>query len=353
MLTLIDPVCVAAAQQGAEDVFFKTGHAPYARVEGQIRPMAEEALTHEELARFWQACGANPDFPHEVDASWAASSGHRFRVNLFRQLGSLAAALRPIKTQIPALDSLGAPVARLQSWASRTSGILLITGSTGAGKSTTIAALLDWINHHRSQHIVTIEDPIEFLLQPARCIVTQREVGSDTESFATGLRSSLRQSPDVILVGEIRDAETAKIALQASETGHLVLSTLHTADVAETFERLLALFPASERQNALMVLGGQLIGILSQKLVPTLDGGLRLLCEHLENSGAVSRWALRGEFGEISEFMKRESDRENVRFIDSILEAHRAGAIGEEVARSACPDPSEFDQRQAGLHNAG
>tara|TARA_R110002096_G_scaffold67332_11_gene163399 strand:+ start:4755 stop:5819 length:1065 start_codon:yes stop_codon:yes gene_type:complete len=349
MLARIDQLCALAVQHGAEDIFLKAGEIPHFRELGKIRPLSEEPISSEELALFWQACGGIPESLHEHDASWQSSSGLRFRVNLHRQLGMLAAAMRPIKTQIPDLGSLGLPVELLQDWGGRKGGIILVTGGTGSGKSTTIAALLNWINHHQSKHIVTIEDPIEYLIQPSGCIVTQREVGTDTESFASGLKAALRQSPDVVLVGEIRDVETARIAMQASETGHLVFATLHAADVPETFERILALFPESERNSALMVLGSQLVGALCQTLVPNTGNGLHLLTEHLEISGGVRRWLLKGDFGQIGEFMERESSLGTQRFIDSAIASFKSGVISEETARQACRNPNEFDQRQSGM----
>ncbi len=350
MLTQITQVCESASQQGAEDVFLTAGEFPRLRLVGQLVLLKPSGLVSpQEMAHFWEVCGADPVTLQEFDATWKSPSGARFRVNLFRQLGVLAAALRPVKTEIPELETLGVPVERLQSWGSASGGLVLLAGGTGSGKSTTIASLLNWINHQRALHIVTIEDPIEYLIPSAQSFVTQRGIGTDTESFASGLRSALRQSPDVILVGEIRDTETARIALQASETGHLVLATLHSVNVSETFDRLMSLFPAPERQSALMVLGSQLVGILSQKLLPTVDGRLCLVTEHLENSGAVRRWASRGEFDQISEFMERDTDRGNQRFVDSVMERFDHGLITEEIARQSCSNPLEFDQRRAGV----
>ncbi|MEM1297065.1 MAG: PilT/PilU family type 4a pilus ATPase, partial [Verrucomicrobiota bacterium] len=350
-LTQIEQLCSLAVQHGAEDIFLKVGQIPHFRELGDVRPLSEQAVSQEELTQFWVACGASPETHREHDASWQTSSGLRFRVNLHRQLGLLSAALRPIKTAIPDLQSLGLPVELLQEWGRRKGGIVLVTGGTGSGKSTTIAALLNWINQQQSKHIVTIEDPIEYLIQPSKCIVTQREVGTDTDSFASGLKAALRQSPDVILVGEIRDVETARIAMQASETGHLVFATLHSADVPETFERMLALFSGTERASALMVLGTQLIGVLSQTLVPASEGGLHLLTEHLEISGATRRWLSSGDFEQIGEFMGRESSLGTQRFVDTAVASFRSGLISEETARSACRNPNEFDQRQSGVRS--
>lgn len=347
----IDQISEVALAHQAADLFLHEGEPPYARIGGRLLQIGDEPLSRVDLVQLWTACQSDPVDGWDRDASWTNSQGHRFRINLFRHLGKLGAALRPIKTQVPALDGLGVPSARLQDWAGRSSGIVLVTGATGSGKSTTLASILDWLNQTTSQHLVTIEDPIEYLLTPVQCVITQREVGTDTVSFATGLRSALRQSPDVILLGEIRDGETAQIALQAAETGHLVLSTLHCSDVAETMERLVALFPPQEREAALAVLSKQLIGILCQSLIRSTVGGLHLVVEHLECSGAVRKWIREGETRRVQEFLER-GQGDNVRFLDSILSAVQSGLVDDEVARAACPDPRSFDRYRAGIRSA-
>ena len=345
----LDRLCDSAVKHNAEDLFFKAGEVPYMRVDGDIQAVGDYKLTNGDLGEFWERCGQDAGAVRDLDLSWASNDGHRFRVNLFRQLGRLGAALRPIKTDILPLEQTGVPVERLKDWCSRSSGLVLVTGGTGSGKSTTLASCLNWINQTYAKHIVSIEDPIEYLLKSDRSVVTQREVGSDTDSFLTGLRSALRQSPDVILIGEIRDAETARIALQAAETGHLVLSTLHCSDVTETVERLVALFPTDERDGAMLVLSKQIIGFLCQQLLTSASGGLQLVCEHLENAGAVKKWLRAGDTSKIAEFMERDTDADNWLFIQSIVFAYRQGQLTEEVARAACADPNHFDRIQLGV----
>lgn len=345
----IDKLCASAVQHNAEDLFIKAGEVPHARIEGELQPMGEYIMTNGDLGEFWQRCGQDPVTVRDRDLSWTSNDGHRFRVNLFKHLNRLGAALRPIKTEIASLEALGLPAARLAEWCQRSSGLILVTGGTGSGKSTTLASCLDWINANSAKHIVTIEDPIEYLIKARNCVITQREVGTDTESFITGLRSALRQSPDVILVGEIRDVETARIALQASETGHLVMATMHCSDVNETVERLVALFPPSERESALIVLGKQIVGFLCQQLLTGAAGGLHLVVEHLENSGAVRKWLRDGSSDKIAEFMERETDTQNWLFIQSIIAAHAEGKITQDVARSACKDPHHFDRVMLGV----
>jgi len=348
-MSLIEEICAKAVEHEAEDLFLKAQECPGARINGQIYQLTDDILTNEAMGDFWLGCGVDPGAATEQDVRWMSPDGRWFRVNLFRHLGRLGAALRPIKGSVRTLDELGLPGERIRSWASRDSGLILVTGATNSGKSTTLASCLDWINRARQNHIVTIEDPIEYILKPARSVVTQREVGGDTETFASGLRSALRQSPDVIMVGEIRDVDTARVVLQACETGHLVFTTLHCSDVAETIERLTALFPSHERESALIVLAKQLIGILCQKLLPGESGGLKVVVEHLENSGAVKKWLREGKAGEIVEFMTRNQEGGNVRFAQSIAAAFKAGAISKETARSAFPDPHEFDRLLMGI----
>ena len=189
------------------------------------------------MEEFWQSCGIDPATHPEADISWQIPHGGRLRVNLYHTLGRLAAVLRPIRARIPSLAELGLPAALLESWLQRRYGLILVTGPTGSGKSTTVASCLDWINRHLARHIVTLEDPIEYLFENDLSFFSQREIRQDSESFATGLRAALRQSPDVLFLGEIRDAETAVTALHAAETGHLVISTLHSSSVVETLER--------------------------------------------------------------------------------------------------------------------
>ncbi|MFT5467264.1 MAG: pilus retraction protein PilT [Verrucomicrobiales bacterium] len=345
----LDRLCDFAVKHNAEDLFFKAGESAHLRIDGEIQSIDEYKLTNGDLGEFWERCGQDPSTVQDHDMSWASNDGHRFRVNLFKQLGRLGAALRPIKTDILPLENTGAPADRLKDWCARPSGIVIVTGGTGSGKSTTLAACLEWINQTFPKHIVSIEDPIEYLLKSNRCVVTQREVGSDTPSFLTGMRSALRQSPDVILIGEIRDVETARIALQAAETGHLVLTTLHCSDVTETVERLVALFPADEREAAMIVLSKQIIGFLCQQLLANATGGLHLVCEHLENSGAVKKWLRAGDTTKIAEFMERDTDAQNWLFIQSIVYAFRQGLLTEEVARAACKDPNQFDRIKLGV----
>jgi twitching motility protein PilT len=250
---------------------------------------------------------------------------------------------------VPALKELGLPDWLLTRWGAREHGLILITGPTGSGKSTTIASLLQWMNENLVRHIVTIEDPVEYQFTSKRCHFTQRQVGRDTSTFPAGLRSALRQAPDVIFVGEIRDYETALTALQASETGHLVVSTLHSEKVADTMERYLNLFPADNEKHGVNLLANQLSGVLCQKLVPSADGGLHLLVEHVENAGAMRDWIARRELQNIDQYISRGSDPAAVSFLQSTLNALKGKMITEETALASVSNEAELRRAMRGI----
>ena len=257
--------------------------------------------------------------------------------------------MRPIKTQIPSLEELGLPVDLLISWLQHSSGLVLVTGPTGSGKSTTLASCLNWLNHHEARHIVTIEDPIEYLFEPVLGIFTQREVGIDTTSFAEGLRRSLRQSPDVILLGEIRDSASAITALQAAETGHLVLATLHSSNVLDSLERLARLFEVRERDGVLQVLSQQLVGILCQRLVVGEPEGRAVVVEHFENHAVTRKWILEGKFRELADLVGRGDNPANAPFLKSLVALVRAGRISEATALQCAANPHELQRELRGI----
>lgn len=348
MLQLIEEISTMAIESKAEDVFLKADTNPRIRMDGQIREF-EQMISDEQMEVFYALCKVDHNKDGESDISWKNKAGHRFRVNCFKSMGSLCAVLRPLKENNKTLKELGVPEPKLHDWLTRRSGLVLITGSTGSGKSTTLSSGLKWVADNLPKHIVTVEDPIEYLLPSSKSLVSQRQIGIDTESFSTGLRASLRQSPDVIFVGEIRDFETAKTALHACETGHLVVSTLHSATVPETVERLVSIFPADERKTSLSVLSKQLVGIMCQKLVAKKTGGLCLLTEHMTFSGALKKWVLEGELNKISDFHQTGQSKENLRFIDSIMHYYNHGVLEQEVARNACEDRDEFDRYLMGV----
>ncbi len=344
-------MCCLAGKQGASDLFLHTDQPPQFRINGELVTIDVAPISAEEMESLWGQCGAAAE-TLDYDGSYIASDGNRFRVNLFRSLFRRGAVLRPIKTQVPALETLGVPMELLASWVTRPAGIVLVTGPTGAGKSTTIAACLDWLNQNYHRHIVTIEDPIEYLFTPKHCLFTQREVFSDTATFAEGLRRSLRQSPDVILLGEIRDSASAITALQAAETGHLVLATLHSSNVLDSLERLSRLFDIAEREGVLQLLSQQLVGILCQKLVPALPEGRTLVVEHFENKAVTRKWIAEGKFRELADFLGKGDNPANVTFLQSLVTMIQSDRITEATGVQTASNPRELQRRLRGIDSS-
>lgn len=347
----IDSILDAAEQREASDVFLQQDEAPRLKVNERISMLGDEPLSLSDIAAFWQACGGNPNSDGDMDrdSGFVSRTHTRYRVSLHRTMGRLSAVMRRIKTKVPGLEALGAPEWLLTRWGAREHGLILLTGPTGSGKSTTIASLLQWMNENLVRHIVTIEDPVEYQFTNSRSYFTQRQVGRDTRTFASGLRSALRQAPDVIFVGEIRDYETALTALQASETGHLVVSTMHSENVGDTMERYLNLFPAEDAKHGTNLLANQLSGVLCQKLVQSADGGLHLLVEHAENAGAMRDWIARRELQNIAQYIGRGSDPAAVSFLQSTLKALQDKRITEEIAMASVSNESELRRAMRGI----
>ncbi len=277
MSQVLDRVLTAARQLGASDVHLKAGLPPIFRIKGDLRTVRDvPALTREAIAQFavhMMNERQRADFEQhlDIDLAYGTPDGVRYRVNLFQQRGSVGMVLRLIPPEVPPFENLNLSKTIL-SLANNSRGIVLVTGATGSGKSTTLAAMIDYINTQFAYHVVTIEDPIEYTFRDKRSVLNQREIGFDTMSFSRALRAALRQDPDVILVGEMRDFETAEIAMTAAETGHLVLSTLHTVDATETINRIVSMFPTHQQQQARLTLASVLRGVISQRLLPRADG---------------------------------------------------------------------------------
>jgi twitching motility protein PilT len=276
----VNDLLKTAVASGASDLHIKVGSYPMMRLRGQLLPVSDEKrLDHEDVVAMSATVMSKVHAEkfkdaQEVDLAYGVPGLGRFRVNVFQQRGTVGLVLRVIPTQIKSIDELGLPpVLRTLSLEER--GLILVTGTTGSGKSTTLAAMIDHINKTRRAHVMTVEDPIEFLHRDQQSIVNQREVAVDTRSFAFALRSALRQDPDVILVGEMRDFETIETALLAAETGHLVFSTLHTLDATETINRIIAVFPPHQQKQVRIQLASVLKGVVSQRLLPTADGNGR------------------------------------------------------------------------------
>jgi twitching motility protein PilT len=277
MNQILDHVLGAARQLGASDVHLKSGLPPVFRIKGDLRTLRDTPpLTAEVIGTFAvnlmnDKQRAQFDAHHDADLSYGTPDGVRYRVNVFKQRGQTGMVLRIIPPEVPGFDKLNLPPA-VQKMCDEERGLILVTGITGSGKSTSLAAMIDHINRARACHIITVEDPIEFMHRDRRSVVNQREIGFDCESFASALRSALRQDPDVILVGEMRDEETVETALHAAETGHLVMSTLHTLDAVETVNRIIGMFPPHQQGQIRLGLAAVLKGIVSQRLVPRADG---------------------------------------------------------------------------------
>lgn len=344
----IELYCRAAQEYGASDLILHVGEPPVVRVSGSVTPMEAAPLESSDMMAFRTHCGV-PEEADDHDASFVTATGIRFRVNFHRSLGKEGAVLRRINATPPNLETIGIPVAILKEMASRKSGILIVSGPTGSGKSTTLAAVLDWVNRNLERHVVTVEDPVEFVFTRERSLFTQRAVGLDTPSFAEGLRRALRQAPDIILVGEIRDAETASVALQAAETGHLVMATLHASDAGEVVDRLLAFFPDAERRSHQQVLAGQLLGVFCQKLVPSTAGGMVLACEYMTNVGITRQCIIEADIPLLRDHLAEADAAESRDFLRAFHELVSTGRVSEETAMASVPNPAELRRRLRGI----
>jgi len=332
------------------DLHLKVPSRPLIRCQGKLEPIPDsEALTPEATEYTLRVMLQDPaklkefDEESEVDFSYAIPGLARFRVNAFRQRGSISLVCRAIPFSIKTVEELLLPPV-INEMADEERGVILLTGTTGSGKSTTLAAIIDRINTTSAKHVVTIEDPVEFLHKDKRSIINQREVGEDTGSFKKALRRVLRQDPDVILVGEMRDEETVRTALSAAETGHLVLSTVHSVDAAETVNRIIDFFPESEQRQARAMLGGTLKGVISQRLVPTPDGQGRVAtCEILRMTGRVRDMIMNpSETGKLPEVIA-EGGYYGMQTFDQALRAHvEAGRVSMEDALKAATHPHDF-----------
>jgi len=331
----------------ATDVFLLEDEPPRIRREGKVVPLHPGPVPHGVMEEFWKSCGVDTS-RNEADVSWRLPGGGRLRVNLYHSLGRLGAVLRPIRNEIPSLTALSLPAPLLQSWMSRSQGLILVTGPTGSGKSTTVASCLNWINQNLQRHIVTLEDPIEYLFTNSMSLFSQREVGQDSVDFSTALRSALRQSPDVIFLGEIRDQETAVTALQSAATGHLVISTLHSSSVVETLDRFSHLLKADSSESH-HLLAGQLVGIMAQRLLPRKGGGLFPALEYLQNEAAIRRWIMESRTPEIQDLLAKSTDPNNCSLLEYLVASVQQGYLEPEVARAACPRPQDFDRVMRGI----
>jgi twitching motility protein PilT len=345
----LNGVLSRALELGASDVHLKVGRPPVFRRDGSLRPLSNwRELAHDDLMSALEQvtafAPARREAFHdsgELDIAYQVEDLPRMRVNAFRQRGAISLVFRLIPTRIPSLDELSMPPG-VQRLAEEHRGLILVTGATGAGKSTTLAAIVDYINREREQHIVTIEDPIEVLHSDHKSIVNQREIGLDTGSFSQALRRAVRQDPDVILIGELRDAETAETALQASESGHLVLSTMHTVDAAETIGRLIEFFPAAKQPMTRSILAGVLKGVVSQRLLVRAGGGRVAAVEVMITNDRIADLILENKADEISNAIADGRFYEMQTFSQALIDLVLAGAVERAVAATAAPNRHDF-----------
>jgi twitching motility protein PilT len=344
-------------ERGASDLHITTGTYPQVRLNGKLAPLSQfEQLTPQDTQRLAysvlnEAQKQKFEEESELDLSFGIQGMARFRCNVYRQRGAIACAIRVIPVKIRGFHELGLPPI-VEQLAERPKGLILVTGPTGSGKSTTLAAMVDKINSERSEHIVTIEDPIEFVHQHKKCLVNQREVFSDTQSFKDALKRILRQDPDVVLVGEMRDLETIAAALTIAETGHLTLGTLHTNSCAQTMNRIIDVFPTSQQDQVRAQLSLVLEGVFCQQLVPTLDGrGRAMAMEILVATPAIRNLIREEKIHQIYSAMQAGQKFGMQTMNQSLLTLVQHGTIARDEALNRTMDPQELTQLLAG--NAG
>ena len=345
----LDLLLARAVELGASDVHLKIGRPPVLRRDGTLDALeGAPALTVAELeAVLRQVTESVPQrlesfrSDSELDIAYETGDLPRFRVNGFRQRGAISFAFRVIPKTIPTFESLSLPPG-VRKLAGEHRGLVLVTGGTGSGKTTTLAAMVDHINRTRQQHIVTIEDPIEILHEDIGCVVNQREVGVDTDSFHEALRRALRQDPDVILIGELRDADTAQTALHAAESGHLVLSTMHTVDASETVGRMVEFFPGNKQPLIRSVLAGVLRGVISQRLLPKVDAGRIAAVEVMVNNARIADLIRENRADEMHDAIAEGSFFQMQTFTQALIDLVVSGLVDQEIAANAATNRHDF-----------
>jgi twitching motility protein PilT len=347
----IDEILKTAKDAGASDVHITVGIPPKMRVNGKLLALdgyqrmlpddtmevAKSIMTEKQMELL--------DANGQHDMSFSVKGLGRFRLNVFKQRGSVAMAIRLVATEIPDPEILGIPQSVVNLY-QRQRGLVLVTGPTGSGKSTTLASIIDKINDNREAHIITLEDPIEFLYQHNKSIVNQREVGLDSDNYANALRAALREDPDVILVGEMRDLETISTAITAAETGHLVLSTLHTIGAASTVDRIIDVFPPHQQQQIRIQLANVLEAVISQQLIPTADGDARVgAFEVMHVNSAVRNMIREGKTHQLITIMQTNRKQGMITMDDAIVELCKSGKIGRDMAIHYAQDPETMQAK--------
>ncbi|OGP89724.1 MAG: type IV pili twitching motility protein PilT [Deltaproteobacteria bacterium RBG_16_48_10] len=353
----LNQILMEALSQEASDVHIKVGSPPILRVNGILKPWNKlKPFAHNDVSKMafglmneWQKERFIKD--REVDMGYEVYGLGRFRVNVFQQRGKIRIALRIVPYQIKTLQELHLPPV-IKDISLEQRGLILVTGTTGSGKSTTLASMIDIINNHRNCHIITVEDPIEFIYEDKKSIIDQREIGSDTSTFSSALRVALRQDPDVILVGEMRDLETIETVLTAAETGHLVMSTLHTLNATETITRIISVFPPYHQKQVRLQLAAMLKGVISQRLVPTADGMGRVPAVEVLISTARVRECIaeKDKTNEINDAIAKGQTAYRMQSFDqSLMFLMKEGLIAYEEALKHCTNPDDFALRVKGI----
>ena len=346
----MEKIIKAAVDRGASDLHIKAGDVFRARIDGKLVALTKQALTPEQTKAIAlrlipnEEDRAKIDKITDYDCSWGASGIGRFRVNILRQRSSFMIVMRVIPFEVPTFEKLKLP-AVMTKVAQAERGMVLVTGVTGSGKSSTMAALVNYINAQTNKHVVTLENPIEFLHRDIKSSITQREVGTDTESFKSGLRAALRQDPDVVMIGEMRDAETVDTAMKAAETGHLLMSTLHTSDAQTTLNRIVAMFPPEEQDIVRVRLAETLHAVVSQRLLPRADGTGRVVAAEVMIVTPTIRELILdgGRVGEIREYIAEGREQYGMQTFDQHLaDLVSNGDVTFEVAMAASTRPADF-----------
>ncbi len=349
----IDELLEIVVEANASDLHLAVGLPPVMRVDGELKAMRYTPLTPEVSQRLIYDILTDEQIQRfetelELDCSYQLRKLARFRVNVFRDRGTVAGAFRLIPTRIPTIQELGLPPV-IEKLARRPRGLILVTGPTGSGKSTTLAAIINQINNERAVHIITIEDPIEYLHTHKKCIINQRELGQDTHAFQNALRASLREDPDVLLVGEMRDLETIKLAITCAETGHLVMATLHTNNAAESVDRIIDVFPAQEQEQIRVQLSNNLVAILSQQLLPRAGQPGRVAAVEVMVANSAIRNLIRENKAHQMNSIIQTSADEGMQTMDQALrDLVRQSLITYEVAMERAQNPQELEKLLSG-----
>ena len=354
---IINDLLKLAVESGVSDVIVKSNKPGYVRLAGKLKPVEMDPITCPEAQAFVdehvpRVFKARWDDEGQVDFAYAVEGIGRFRVNAFHQRGLVSIVMRHIKSSVPTFDQLGLgqTADALIRLSQAKDGILLVCGATGSGKSSTMAAMMNWINQNLDKHIVTIEDPIEYTFLDDKSLFQQREIGLDVPSFELAIKAVLRQNPDIILIGEMRDRETFETAISAAETGHLVFSTMHAATVAQSLTRLFEFFPPEEQIQARRAISGSLRGFICQKLIPTIEGNARVPANEILTADAVVKnLILEGQFEKIQGILEGSGDSASFSFNKDLYRLIKAGKISKADGLRFSPNPQALDMNLKGI----